>query len=97
MKNHLKIISAVVLGLFLLGTTVHGSGTVIDAVPITKEDAAKKYPPPKGGYPVGEREPHMASGHVNSPYSPHQEYDCSKVGHGQLVLDTHANKVFVRP
>jgi hypothetical protein len=39
----------------------------------------------------------MASGHVNSPYSPHQEYDCSKVGHGQLVLDTHANKVFVRP
>jgi hypothetical protein len=97
MKNHLKIISAVVLGLFLLGTTVQGSGTVIDAVPITKEDAAKKYPPPKGGYPVGEREPHMASGHVNSPYSPHQEYDCSKVGHGQLVLDTHANKVFVRP
>ena len=68
------------------------------ATPITKEEAAKKYPPPKSGqYPTGERDPHKASGVVDSPYPPHTEYDCSKINHGDLVLDTRVNKVFVRP
>jgi hypothetical protein len=68
------------------------------ATPITKEEAAKKYPPPKSGqYPTGERDPHKASGIIDSPYPPHTEYDCSKVNHGDLVLDTRVNKVFVRP
>jgi hypothetical protein len=68
------------------------------ATPITKEDAAKKYPPPKSGqYPMGERDPHKATGVVNSPYPPRTEYDCSQINHGDLVLDTRVNKVFVRP
>jgi hypothetical protein len=68
------------------------------ATPITPEEAAKKYPPPKGGtYPPGERDPHKPSGQIMSPYPPRTVYDCSKIGHGGLVLDTHVNKVFVRP
>jgi hypothetical protein len=72
------------------------SGTVTVATPITPEEAAKKYPM-KGSYPMGERDPHKMSGIVNSPYPPHLQFDCSKVAHGGLVVDTHANKVFVRP
>ena len=67
------------------------------ATPITPEEAAKKYPASKGHYPVGERDPHKSSGVVSSPYPPHKEFDCSKIAHGGLVLDTRANKVFVRP
>ena len=74
-----------------------GSGGAPVARPITPEEAAKKYPAPKGKYPVGERDPHKASGVINSPYPPHQEFDCSNVAHGGLVLDTRTNKVFVRP
>jgi len=74
-----------------------GVGGVIVATPITKEEAAKKYPAPKGGYPAGTREPHMKSGIIQSPYSPHSQFDCSSIGHGELVLDTHANQVFLRP
>jgi len=103
--NSLKIISAVALGLFVLSTTVPAQGPataggsqVIEAKQISKVEAEKKYPPSKGGaYPSGERDPHRASGIVNSPYPPHQAFDCSKVSHGALVLDTRANKVFVRP
>jgi hypothetical protein len=63
---------------------------------ITPEEAAKKYPA-KGKYPMGERDPHKPDGVVNSPYPPRTEFDCSNVPHGGLVLDTHVNKVFVRP
>ena len=72
------------------------SGAVV-GTPITPQEAAKKYPPPKGGYPKGERDPHKADGVVNSPYPPRTEFDCSNIPHGGLVLDTHVNKVFVRP
>jgi len=74
-----------------------GLGGAVVATAITPEEAAKKYPASKGKYPVGERDPHKASGVISSPYPPHQEFDCSKVAHGGLVLDTRANKVFVRP
>src|SRR5438105_1673868 len=76
-----------------------GAGGAIVATQVTPQDAAKKYPPPKAGsgYPSGERDPHKASGVVNSPYPPHTAFDCSKVPHGGLVLDTRVNKVFVRP
>ena len=67
------------------------------ATPITKQEAEKKYPTRNGKYPVGDRDPHKASGIVNSPYPPYTEYDCSAINHGDLVLDTRANKVFVRP
>ena len=77
------------------GTTL-ASGVIV-GTPITKEDAAKKYPAPRGGYPAGEHGPHDASGLIKSPYSPHKAFECSKIGHGELVLDTYANHVFVRP
>jgi hypothetical protein len=109
--NSPKIISAVVVGLFVLGTALYGqmSGRdatdsrtthpVMTATAITKADAEKKYPAPKGGhYPLGNRSPHDPSGVVTSPYPPYQQYDCSKVvGHGGLVLDVRAKKVFVYP
>jgi len=72
------------------------SGTAV-ATQITPQDAAKKYPAPKGKYPMGERDPHNADGVVNSPYPPRTAFDCSQVPHGGLVVDTHVKKVFVRP
>jgi hypothetical protein len=73
------------------------TGGAIVGTPITKEEAAKKYPMPNGkSYPMGDRDNHKPSGWVNSPYS-RDVYDCSKIGHGELVLDTHVNKVFIRP
>ena len=74
-----------------------GKGGVTVATQISPQDAAKKYPAPKGKYPMGERDPHKADGVVNSPYPPRTEFDCSNIPHGGLVLDTHVNKVFVRP
>lgn len=92
------------IGLFVLGTTVRAQGTdsriaarVVEATAITKDEAQKKYPPPSAGYPVGERDPKEGSGIVSSPYPPNQKYDCSKIAHGGLVLDTRVKKVFVRP
>jgi hypothetical protein len=74
-----------------------GVGGAAVATAITPQDASKKYPAPKGKYPMGERDPHNADGVVNSPYPPRTAFDCSSVPHGGLVLDTHVNKVFVRP
>jgi hypothetical protein len=74
-----------------------GAGGAVVATPITPQEAAKKYPASKGKYPMGERDPHNADGVVNSPYPPRTAFDCSSVPHGGLVLDTHVNKVFVRP
>ena len=101
----LTIISAVVAGLFALGTTVYAQGTdtrtshpVMDGTAITKADAEKKYPPPSSGtYPPGSRDAHDPSGVVASPYPPYQKYNCSKINHGGLVLDVRAKKVFVYP
>jgi hypothetical protein len=78
-------------------TRSQGKSTSNMATPISPEEAAKKYPPPKGKYPLGERDPHKASGIIASPYPPRVEYDCSQIAHGGLVLDTRVNKVFVRP
>ena len=73
-----------------------GTGGAAVAKQVTPEEAVKKYPA-KGKYPMGERDPHKPDGIVNSPYPPRTEFDCSQVPHGGLVLDTHVNKVFVRP
>jgi hypothetical protein len=100
----LKIVSALVLGLFVLGTTLYAQGIdtrttkpVMTGEAITKEDAQKKYPPPAAGFPRGSRDAHDPSGVVASPYPPYQKYDCSKINHGGLVLDVRAKKVFVYP
>jgi hypothetical protein len=74
-----------------------GSGGAAVATAITPQEAAKKYPASNGKYPMGERDPHKADGVVTSPYPPRTDFDCSNVPHGGLVLDTHVNKVFVRP
>jgi hypothetical protein len=103
--NSLKILAAVVAGLFVLATTLYAQGldtrtthAVMEAQAITKADAEKKYPPPHGGsYPPGNRDAHDASGLVTSPYPPYQKYECAKIAHGGLVLDVRAKKVFVRP
>jgi hypothetical protein len=105
--NSLKILSAVVTGLFVLGITLYAQNRdafdsrtthpVMTATAITKADAEKKYPPPGGHYPPGSRNPHYPSGVVSSPYPPYQQYDCSKVAHGGLVLDVRAKRVFVYP
>ena len=107
--NSLKILSAVVTGLFVLSMTLYAQGgrdavdsrtthPVMTATAITKPDAEKKYPAPKGGqYPPGTRNPHDPSGVVTSPYPPYQQYDCSKVAHGGLVVDVRAKRVFVYP
>jgi hypothetical protein len=100
----LKIGSAIVIAFFAFSTGLYAQGVdtrighaVIDATPITKADAEKKYPPPAGGYPPGNRDAHEASGLVSSPYPPYQKYECAKIAHGGLVLDIRARKVFVRP
>ena len=113
MKNKsLKILSAITIASAVLGTTMYAQGTdsrigsiareraekgAVEATPITKADAEKKYPSKGGSYPVGQRDPHEASGIVVSPYPPHEKYECSKIAHGGLVVDPKANKVFVRP
>ena len=108
----LKIVSTLVIGVFLLGTNLYAQGTdsrigsiarergekgAIEATPLTKAEADKKYPSKSKTYPLGIRDAHDASGVVSSPYPPHDKYDCSKVNHGGLVLDVHAKQVFVYP
>jgi len=108
----LKIVSTLVIGVFLLGTNLYAQGTdsrigsiarergekgAIEATPLTKAEADKKYPSKSKTYPLGIRDAHDASGVVSSPYPPHEKYNCSKVNHGGLVLDVHAKQVFVYP
>jgi hypothetical protein len=108
----LKIASALVLGVFVLGTTLCAQGTdsrigsikhervehgATPATAITKAEADKKYPMKGGSYPTGQRDAHDPSGVIVSPYPPHEKYECSKVAHGGLVVDVKVNKVFVRP
>jgi hypothetical protein len=106
--NSLKILAAAMIGSFILGTPLYGQsgrhGTdsrttrpTMDATGITKAEAEKKYPPPSGGYPPGQRDATDPSGVIASPYPPYQKYDCSKIARGGLALDVRAKKVFVRP
>jgi hypothetical protein len=108
----LKILLAISVASGVLGTAVYAQGTdsrigsiarergekgAIEATAISKADAEKKYPIKGGAYPVAQRDAHDPSGVVISPYPPHMKYECSKVAHGGLVVDTKANKGFVRP
>ena len=113
MKNKsLKILSAITIASGLLGTNLCAQGTdsrigsiarerqekaAIQATPVTKAEAQKKYPLKSGTYPPATRDAHDPSGVVSSPYPPHEKYNCSKIAHGGLVLDVKVNKVFVRP
>ena len=107
-----KIVLAIAVTFFVFGTPLYAQGTdsrigsiarernehaAAPATAISKEEAQKKYPARGSAYAVAQRDSHDPSGVVISPYPPHERYDCSKIAHGGLVLDTKANKVFVRP
>lgn len=96
--NYLKVLTAVVLGLFVLGASMDvDAQTPLTAKEITPEEAAKKYPAPKGGYPEGEATKTTTGGFFASPYGASRVYDCRKIKKGALILDESANKVFLRP
>jgi hypothetical protein len=90
--------SAAVLGLFVISTALYAFDVPEKATPISKEEAMKKYPPPKGGYPVAEvnTAPGQTGGFFKSPYSRHM-FDCREIMKNQLILDPYAKKVFARP
>ena len=102
MKKYLAVVSALLVASLTLVplTKVYGLGEAQKAVEVTPEDAAKKYPMPKGqDYPAGisaNKGSATSSGFVQSPYSS-RIYDARKLGHGTLILDEGAKKVFRKP
>jgi hypothetical protein len=103
MKKYSPIISAIVLGFFVLGSinSVIAAGGVSDAKPptqVTPEEAAKKYPLPAGqkSYPEATATTTSTGGFFQSPYSS-RVYDCRKVPKGAYILDESVKKVFLRP
>jgi len=105
-KNYLKVVSIIAFGFLILAAPmrVHaqGTGSAIEAKEISKEDAAKKYPPgPKGylpGVPEYSRSATSSAGFFKSPYS-NKIYDCRELKSGALILDTYARppKVSMKP
>jgi hypothetical protein len=107
MKKYSAIIPALVVGLFVLGSTINvaRAGDPLPATQVSAEDAAKKYPPQNGKpYPAGQDVALLqgrgaaagTGGFIKSPYSS-RVYDCRKLGRGALVLDEPAKKVFTKP
>ena len=102
MKKYLALFSALAVTSLVLAplTKVYALGEAQPAVVVSAEDAAKKYPMPAGkDYPVGinaNTHSATASGFVQSPYSA-RIYDCRHLGHGTLILDEGAKKVFKKP
>jgi hypothetical protein len=102
MKKYLTLVSALLVASLTLAplATVYALGEAEKAVEVTPEDAAKKYPMPKGkDYPTGinaNEHSATASGFVQSPYSA-RVYDARKMKHGTLILDEGVNKVFRKP
>ena len=111
MKKYLGLISALVVGCVVFSPCVQVSAqdtrNARDPKIISKEEAAKKYPPPNGkSYPSGSDLAVLTGGasggstwgYIKSPYSSNV-YDCrkGKAHPGDLILDGSVNKVFVRP
>lgn len=101
MKRTLYALTAAFLTLSTLSQTVRAqvdSAPVMEATAISREDAMKKYPPPRGGYPVAEMNTTAEStaGIYKSPYSS-RRFDCRQIKKNQLVLDPFAKKVFALP
>src|SRR5437667_10382099 len=101
MKKYLALVSALLVTsvTFAPLTKLYALGEEPKAVVVTPEDAAKKYPMPKGkDYPAGinaNKGSATASGFVQSPYSA-RVYDARKLGHGPLSLDEGVKKLFRR-
>jgi hypothetical protein len=111
MKRYSRLIAGLVVTCLLAGPLVSAwaQDTTNAKQPkiISKEEAAKKYPPPKGkSYPPGSDLAVLTGGatggstwgYIKSPYSSNV-YDCrrGKAHVGDLILDESVNKVFVRP
>jgi hypothetical protein len=102
MKKYLALVSALLVAsvTFAPLTKLYALGDEPKAVVVSPEDAAKKYPMPKGkDYPAGinaNKGSATASGFVQSPYSA-RVYDARKLGHGTLILDEGVNKLFRKP
>ena len=99
MKKHLALVSAVMIGCFTLVPVakVYALGEAPKAVEVTPEEAASKYPMPKGkDYPPGINTATTTGGFCQSPYSA-RVYDTRKMKHGALILDEGAKKVFRKP
>lgn len=98
MKTHyIRILSALVISLFVISATVRAIDEPVEAKVITKEEAAKKYPAPKTGYPAGIAYGSGTPGFFHSPYTTTKVFDCRSLPHGALILDKYANKIFVKP
>jgi hypothetical protein len=95
-KNVFAILTAVTLCLCALTATMLAIGEPLEGTCITKEEAMKKYPPPKGGYPVASFGPE-GSGIVPSPYNSGRMVDCRNCPAHSLVVDPFAKKVFQKP
>jgi hypothetical protein len=103
-KKFFAIVSVVVFGLLVVKAPIQGEGTIstVVAKEISKEDAAKKYPPGPKGYlpaqPQFTRSATASGGFYKSPYS-NKIYDCREIKTGALVLDTYARppQVFMKP
>ncbi len=95
------LFSALILCLCGMVGTIRAQAPLEKAVPITKEEAMKKYPPPRGGYPVADKptidEMRATGGIFKSPYPPYTRYDCREIKKNELVLDTRVKKVFALP
>jgi hypothetical protein len=102
MKKYLSFISALMIGCITLAPVakVYALGEEPKAVVVTPEEAATKYPMPKGqDYPAGinaNKGSATASGFVQSPYSA-RVYDARKLGRGTLILDEGVKKLFRKP
>ena len=95
-KKHLSIFSAVALSICTFSGLAYGFGEPVKGKALTKEEAAKKYPMPKGGYPTATL---GSSGSVivPSPYNSGRMVDTSDCKRGEPCLDPMANKVFLKP
>jgi hypothetical protein len=111
MKRYSGLIAGLVLTCLLVGPLVSAwaqdTRNAKEPKIISKEEAAKKYPPPNGkSYPPGSDLAVLTGGatggstwgYIKSPYSSNV-YDCrrGKAHVGDLILDESVNKVFVRP
>jgi len=111
MKTYSRLVAALVLACFALGPLANSwaqdTRNAKEPKIISKEEAAKKYPPPNGKfYPPGSDLTVLNGGatggstwgYIKSPYSGNV-YDCrkGKAHVGDLILDESVNKVFVRP
>src|SRR5437667_9786742 len=102
MKKYLALVSALLVASVTLAplTKLYALGEEPKAVVVSPEDAAKKYPMPKGkDYPAGinaNKGSATASGFVQSPYSSRGS-GAGKLGHGTLPLSEGVDEPFREP